>query len=50
MAKSKKDAKDRIIIALSVVIVLLLILVVLMFIFFNTGITSSNGSVVVQLG
>lgn len=50
MAKRKMEKKDRTIIALSVIIALLLILVVLMFIYFNTGITSSDGNVIVQLG
>ena len=50
MKKTKEANKDKIIIALSVVIVLLLILVIFMFLYFNNGITSSDGSVIVQLG
>ena len=45
-----KINKDRIIIALSIIIALLLMLIVFMLIYFNTGISSSDGSVIVQLG
>lgn len=47
---AKKDSKNRIIAALGIVIILLLVLVIFMFFYFNTGITSSDGNVIVQLG
>ena len=50
MAKAKKDSRNRIIVALSAIIALLLILILFLFIYFNTGISSSDGSVIVQLG
>ncbi|MBI2134843.1 hypothetical protein HYU09_02555 [Candidatus Woesearchaeota archaeon] len=46
----KRTSKDRVIITLSLVIVLLLVLIIFLFIYFNTGITSSDGSIIVQLG
>ena len=45
-----KINKDRIIIALSIIIALLLMLIVFMLIYLNTGISSSDGSGIVQLG
>ena len=50
MAKGRKQNKAKLIIALSIVIVLLLVLIVFLLIYFNTGVTSSGGSVIVNLG
>jgi len=47
---AKKGNRNRIIVGLAITIILLLALVVFMFFYFNTGITSSDGNVIVQLG